>query len=153
MDQSTNTDQPDADGILLHGPIELALAQTTCWKCKKETQVAALIAADLDEAEEGEPTDMLGAATFVHGITEDDMPAALAQAIEAVAPNYRPIFSGTLQETTWANACEHCEALQGAFYMHMEPDGPFFGRPGDYEGKRVALSPEGISVSGFEYSR
>lgn len=152
MDQPVNADAPDEAQVLMHGPIELALAQTKCWKCHKDTSVAALIAADVDVSEPGEAAEMLGAKSFVSGLAEEDISAALAQAIQAVAPNYRPLFSRTMQETTWANACEHCDSLQGAFYMHSEPDGPFFGSPEDFQGQRVALSEEGIRVSGFDYS-
>jgi hypothetical protein len=27
----------------------------------------------------------------------------------------------------WANTCPICGMIQGAFFLHNEPDGPFFG--------------------------
>ena len=36
-------------------------------------------------------------------------------------------FSGTAGSKYWVNTCPYCEAIQGDFFLHSEPDGPFFG--------------------------
>ena len=49
-------------------------------------------------------------------------------------------------ETTWANGCVHCDALQGAFYLYMEPDGPFFGGADEFEGELIELSSQDVVI-------
>jgi len=36
-------------------------------------------------------------------------------------------FSKTAHCKYWVNTCPYCEAIQGDFFLHCEPDGPFFG--------------------------
>lgn len=31
----------------------------------------------------------------------------------------------------WANVCQHCQALQGDFYLYLDCDGPFFQWDGE----------------------
>lgn len=126
-------------GVTLLGPLELAVATTRCWKCKEDTQVVAIIAAGVDSVEGDETTHDEDSPSFVYGLNEDEMPEELVAALKLLAPNYVPIHSHTMNETTWANGCDCCGALQGAFYQHMEPDGPFFGYPSYFEGVRVPL--------------
>jgi hypothetical protein len=35
-------------------------------------------------------------------------------------------FSHSIESEYWVNTCPYCQAIQGDFYMYMEPDGPFF---------------------------
>lgn len=133
------------NGCVLHAPIELATGSITCWRCKKITRVVAVIVAGEEGFEEG-VSDEERCETYVHGFDEDDMPPKLEEALVSAAPNYRPTYSGTMQETTWANQCEFCGELQGAFYLHMEPDGPFFGAPADFFGERTTLLQEKIVI-------
>lgn len=124
--------------LKLFAPIQLASARVKCWKCSAETAVHAIVAADLEELHE----DGIGCvreAVFVYDVEEDDMPEALASALAASASNYQPLYSRTADETTWANACTSCGALQGGFFLHAEPDGPFFGMPRDYRGEIAVL--------------
>ena len=48
-------------------------------------------------------------------------------------PTIQKRFSRTIREIYWANGCPRCGTLQGDFYLHAEPDGPFFGLRGDPE--------------------
>lgn len=41
-------------------------------------------------------------------------------------PTVKWRFSKSVGHRYWANTCEHCDALQGDFYLSNEPDGPFF---------------------------
>ena len=106
----------------------------------------AIVAAELTEYEDGEPYSDRDGPCFVQHIGADEMPAYLAAALARLAPRYRPRFSRTMGETTWANGCEHCEALQGAFYLHMEPDGPFFGGADEFEGELIELWPHDVVI-------
>ncbi|MDE3058162.1 MAG: hypothetical protein KGJ59_09430 [Bacteroidota bacterium] len=69
-----------------------------CWNCKKETLVFSW------------PGKKSNAKPFV-----EPRPASI---------QYQ--FSKTSQMKYWANACIHCGALQGDFFLYNEPDGPFW---------------------------
>ena len=50
------------------------------------------------------------------------------------APKHKPIprtiqyrFSKTIGSKYWVNICPHCQSIQGDFFLHHDPDGPFFG--------------------------
>lgn len=139
--------------IRLQGPLELASAEAVCWKCSKPTPVHALLAADLEDFEEGEEPMQLEAPTFVYDLSPESIPPAVRAQLAAQAPNYKPTYSRTVGESSWANVCVHCGALQGAFFMHNEPDGPFFGGPEEFEGQRAQLSEDGFDVDGAGYWR
>lgn len=142
----------DKEGVRLHGPVQLASAEAKCWNCHKPTPVHALLAADLEEFEPGEETLRVESPTFVYDLSPDALPAQVKAAVTRAAPNYKPTFSRTIGETSWANVCVHCGLLQGAFFLHSEPDGPFFGGAEEFEGARVVVSQEGFDVDGASYS-
>lgn len=96
----------------------------------------ALHAADLEDVGDDETDrDRIEGSVVLYDIHEDDMPAELAQALATAAPNYSPQYSRTKGTTSWANACVHCGSLQGSFFMHSEPDGPFFGAAEEWTGQ------------------
>ncbi len=138
--------KPLRDGMLLKAPIQLALAFTACWKCHQPTAVAAIVAAELIEYEDGEPYSDRDGPSYVLDIAQHQMPPFLAAELATLAPLYRPRYSRTMGETTWANGCEHCDALQGGFYLHMEPDGPFFGGADEFAGELVELWPHDVVI-------
>lgn len=73
---------------------------TTCWKCKREIIVFAW------------PKD---------GLHNDSVPQ--------VKPHPRIIqyrYSKSIGGKYWVNTCPYCHAIQGDFFLHMEPGGPFF---------------------------
>ncbi len=41
-------------------------------------------------------------------------------------PTVQFIHSSVVPDGYWGNVCEHCGAIQGDWYLFMEPDGPFF---------------------------
>lgn len=131
--------------LKLFGPIQLASAQVGCWKCKARTPVHAVVPSDLEEMEDG-GIGRVGEAVFVYEIEEDDMPGPLAAALRLAAPTYQPLHSRSTDLTAWANGCAHCGALQGAFFLHAEPDGPFFGMPRDFEGELTVLVNQDLQV-------
>ncbi len=119
-DSQLQPDTPPTDGLLMRGPLHLALAKVECWSCHELTEVAAIIAAAVEEFEGGKSLGAGESPEFVYGLGERDVSADLARALAALAPNYRPIYSRTMDETSWANACGHCGRLQGAFFLHMD---------------------------------
>jgi hypothetical protein len=140
------------DFMKLYGPIRLARSTTECWKCKKETPVSAIIAAAIEEVEDGKGLGKYDEETFVYEIEQEDIPTVLQNVLARLAPNYKAIYSRTGGFTQWANTCVHCGSLQGAFYMHMEPDGPFFGRPEHFTGEVVHAYPEDVRVDGASFT-
>lgn len=137
----------------LFGSIELVSADISCWKCGKQTPVHALQVANIEEFEPNEEPDRLEAATFVYELSPSSLPAAVKAELASRAPNYKPLFSKTVGEVSWANACVHCGLVQGAFFLHHKPDGPFFGGPEDFAGPRTLLATTGFDVDGASYSR
>lgn len=142
----------DQDGLKLYGPIRLAKARTACWQCDRDTTVVALIAADLEEVVEGTSHGRLGEAAYVYGLAQRGIPAELATRLSHLALQFRPIHSRPRGTTEWANACEHCAALQGDSYLHSEPDGPFFGGPMHFSGEILDLWAENLTVADALYA-
>ena len=70
---------------------------TVCWKCKKEIIVFAW------------PED------------------GLKPGVKPYPRTIRYCYSRTMDSRYWANTCPYCGAIQGNFFLYMEPDGPFFG--------------------------
>lgn len=142
----------DLEFIRLHGPVQLASSETECWKCHRWTPVHALVAADVEEFAPGEESMRLEEPAFVYGISPDALPPEVKASVAKTAPNFKPLYSRTVGETSWANACVHCGLLQGAFFLHSEPDGPFFGGPEEFDGVKVVVSEKGFDVDGACYS-
>lgn len=142
----------DENHIELQGPIELATTTTGCWKCRRPTPVHSLVASNVREIEDGEVAYETERPTFVCEIDADQLPPAIQGAVHRVAANFRPTRSRTTGETTWSNVCVHCGMLQGAFFMHSEPDGPFFGEPDDFDGQRVTVAEVGFFVDDASFS-
>ena len=133
----------------LFAPLRLATADAQCWKCKATTPVHALVASDMEDAEA--ELDRIGEAVFVWDVDGHDMPVHLAVALRAQAPGYIPRYSRTQNATVWANGCASCGALQGGWFLHSEPDGPFFGMPRDYSGHIKDLSDTDVDLDEASY--
>lgn len=131
--------------LRLKGPIQLACSHTDCWKCQRPTPVFAIEASDLKNLADGDPSRPLGKPVFVYDIA-GNLPASLQAGLTAHAPNYRPTFSLTTGTTSWANQCIHCRSLQGGFFMHSEPDAPFFSGPLRFGGSRILLTEKNIEL-------
>ncbi len=74
---------------------------TTCWKCKREIIVFAW------------PRDEL------HSKNEPK--------VKPYPKTIKYYYSRTINAKYWVNTCSYCGAIQGDYYLYMEPDGPFFG--------------------------
>lgn len=138
--------------VRLIGPLQIARARVDCWKCGHETTVVTIIANQVEAFEEGISSGSSEEAAFVYDIPTGDIPVMLTKALQLHAPHFKPTYSRTMDETTWANTCEHCEALQGAFYLHSEPEGPFFAGPSNFDGERVELHAEDVQIREASYS-
>lgn len=96
-----------------------------------ELQTPQIVEADVWCHDCGAQTPVLTVADFdqdgdLDGVTRiQAMDATLTQALKPY-PYYRMTYSRTARLWAFANVCSHCEALQGEFFLHNEPDGPFF---------------------------
>jgi len=106
---------------------------------------------DFEDAEGGEP-ERMETPVFVYEIAPEALPDSVVAALAKAAPNYKPAFSRTVGDTSWANVCVHCGVLQGAFFLHNEPDGPFFGGPEEADVSRTLLSDDGFDVDSASYT-
>ena len=89
------------DFLKLYGPIKLARATADCWKCKKQTQVAALIASDLEDVEDGKGQGKFGGTAYVYEVPEEGLPGVLKHPLQQLASQYKPIYSRTTRLTQW----------------------------------------------------
>ena len=143
----------DESGMLrLHAPVYVATSSVACWKCRKQTPVHALCATDVEDFEPGEDPWCVEAMTFVYDVAPEALPHRVVAALAGAAPNFQPTYPRTVEASSWANVCVHCQMLQGAFFLHDKPDGPFFGSPDDYEGRATVISDETFDVVGASYS-
>lgn len=111
--------KPSDERSYTHAPIDVVTAKTECWKCKKETAVSCLTAADFEE--EGI---LVGHSVRLTNVAVIDK--TILVPFQQINARIQRVHSGTAGMDYYANHCEHCGALQGDYYLHMEPDGPFF---------------------------
>lgn len=97
--------------VVIQRPV-IAEAKVTCWACHRDTPVITVAGRDAE-----------GDLVSVTGIQAFD--SKLANALVR-HPCYRLAFSRTTQAWAFSNVCVSCGALQGDFFLHSEPDGPFF---------------------------
>lgn len=74
---------------------------TGCWKCKQEILVFAW--------------------------PKNDEWSDSAPKVEPFPRTIQYRFSKTVGYKYWANTCPYCQSIQGDFFLHQEPAGPFFG--------------------------
>lgn len=99
-------------------------ADYDCWKCKKSTKVYAL----------GDDTDNLL-------MNVASMSDKVKDAVGAISEFYFPDESGMAEGIYFMNHCEHCAAKQGDWFLHIEPDGPFWEH-----GDRELLSSHNVPL-------
>lgn len=143
----------DQNVCRLFSPVHLVTAETRCWKCSRTTLVYALQVDDLEDNEDADDDGpmLLEKPTFVYDLEVHRVPAPVVAQLVTLAPNYTQVADADME--IWANVCQHCRFLQGPFYLHSRPDGPFFRGPEEFAGPRTLLSDEGFSVDCVGYHR
>lgn len=106
--------------LKVQAPVDLVMAETCCWKCKASTPVSSLRAQAATDCE----GDTVEGVRITNAV---ELPQEWTKTIHDLNPNFRKAFSPTAAKSYLANHCNHCGALMGDFFLHMEPDGPFFG--------------------------
>lgn len=97
-----------------------------CFRCQKDTHVIGFGTDSFwdftDDEEDGEYywSDALHVISFL-----DPIPEILFKFVTRNF-NYKMRFSKFTQSTSLANCCEHCDVLQGNFFIFDEVDSPFF---------------------------
>ncbi|MGE4515680.1 MAG: DUF3820 family protein [Arcobacteraceae bacterium] len=91
-----------------------------CWKCNKNTPIIALkFYSNMNDHDEYSITPKVE--IFIEYIHE-----SILTMIQSIYPFFQYRYSKTAQATYLANSCIHCNALQGDWQLHQEPDGAFF---------------------------
>lgn len=90
----------------------IVLAKQECWKCHKETKLVAV----------GIPYENDSLALLPR---LECMPYEMRKYILEQGVHYHAKFSKTTGLTEINNCCEHCDSLQGEFFLFSEPDSPF----------------------------
>lgn len=112
----------------------VALSETCCWKCATRIPVACLVVGPYHQRLEGCDGDGAGhwktvdTASVLGTVTGISLPSLMR--VLSVAPWLRMTYSATVGDTYLANICSICEALQGDFALHNEPDGTFYPQSG-----------------------
>ncbi len=84
-------------------------ADHECWKCLKTTKVYAI---------------------SINDQLLKNISSLSDEAVQALTPISKTFFrdkSGMAESTYYMNHCEHCGTKQGDWFLHMEPDGVFWG--------------------------
>lgn len=102
-----------------------------CFRCGKETRVIGFgVDKHLSILDCGEDT----VSILEEGINQDDIhivgpinpiPEPLMKYIQKKY-NYKSRYSKTTKSSNICNCCEHCDVLQGDFFLFSEVDSPFF---------------------------
>jgi hypothetical protein len=109
-------------------------AENVCRECGGVGRVACVVLPhDVRPLTDDDSLCVLGAqkARYIESLN-DELLAAIGGA------SFRPEPSRTAGITYYGNHCEHCDALQGDWYLHG-PDGPFW--PETWDGPPVIVEP------------
>lgn len=112
------------DYIVICDHLYVVEAIRECWKCKKLTRVITFA---VDEYFEFDSSGIYSYRnTSVRKLSSlSPFPESLLAFLIFNDYNYQKKFSKSINQSYLANCCERCDALQGDFYLHNEPDSPF----------------------------
>lgn len=108
--------------VILSDCFYLVESKTNCWRCHKETKVLAIGVESIMEIC-GEPTEFENDGIHIASGFES-LPEYVLNYIKKHYP-IKNRFSKTINKSYLSNGCEHCDALQGDWFLFNEPDSPF----------------------------
>lgn len=113
---------PGGEGTLRAPRFALLTGTVACWKCKHETRATTVLFRGYEEVEEGQSDEHTEDAVLnpIYGLD----PATRAL-IARRAPWMKPGYTKTRDTVYLAAHCEHCDAIQGAWFL-AEPGSAFF---------------------------
>lgn len=115
--------------------VYIAYAPKECWKCGKDSFVYALAIKinDIIDTSNSLPNDINNVEQLYEYIGRDMAIIPISRNIPKEIIDYlvkhtacKSTFSRTIKNSYFANICEHCNALQGDFFVYSEVDSPFF---------------------------
>lgn len=112
--QSTN--------LIVRESLYIAVGHNICFKCKRDTMVISFAAENyvlLDE----ESKIYNGDINFISD--SENIPFELQKYLNDNYKYYKG-YSKTTRSNYFGNHCNNCGVLQGNFFLHCEPDSPFF---------------------------
>jgi hypothetical protein len=126
---------PLSEGFIIRKPYRIASTQRNCWKCKIVTPMVALASSfyfEFTYMDEDDPDCEMEwnfgpYSTVFCNVTQ--MSEHVSEMLKRDFPFYRPTWSKTQKQQTWANNCIHCGSLQGEWHNHEDFDGAFFPDP------------------------
>lgn len=106
--------------------VYIAVAKIKCWKCNKITKVIAF-ALESDTIiplyKNYSIKEETGFDLLIYPISIELNPAI--KSIMKKNFSCKNKYSKTINATYFANTCEHCDSLQGNFFLYQEVDSPF----------------------------
>ncbi|MES3675902.1 DUF5710 domain-containing protein [Halomonas elongata] len=105
-----------------------------CWRCREMTSVHSFMLPSPHEEFECYDEEIVGEsgsgrweARYHNTILSSlvGIPSTVLDKLCLVTKRYFPTYSKKAGYTYYMNHCEHCDAVQGDFYMHSEPGGAF----------------------------
>lgn len=110
--------------------VYIAVATINCWKCKGSTPVYAFAVNGEDIIDlENNIKDMANETGYDMAIIQIDhkLPRDIKSYLEKNTA-CKETYSKTTKTNYFANVCEKCSALQGAYFVYDEFDSPFKGQ-------------------------
>lgn len=100
-----------------------------CFRCGKETRVIGFALENFYEFYAGSEDEEIESTYWSDVIRIagpiDPIPAPLLKCLQSKY-NYKKRYSYTTRESHISNCCDHCDVLQGDFFLFNEVDSPFF---------------------------
>jgi len=129
----------DGYSAILLTPL-IMTAKRKCWKCQADTTVVCPVAEKflLPDEETEYSWELCEYFTSFSDVTK--ISPKLLKTIQEHFPSYKWGTSSVVPDGYYANHCTHCGAIQGDFYLHSEPDSPFFAHTPE-ETSQVTLVP------------
>lgn len=113
---------PGGEGTMSADSFALITGKVSCWKCRKDTRATTVLLRGYQEIEDGQ-SEVFDQDAVLNPIVGLD-PATRAL-FASEAPWMRPGYTKTRDQIYLAAHCEHCDALQGAWFL-TEPGSAFF---------------------------
>lgn len=112
---------PNTDLIICNN-LYIAVGNHTCFKCKHSTKVVSF-ATNYYVMTDDESKVLNRDINFVNDV--DNIPMNLQKYLNTNYNFYKG-YSRTTNTYYYGNHCTNCGVLQGNFFLHCEPDSPFF---------------------------
>jgi len=120
MSSQTFQPQPNIKSNMFY----IVQSSTSCWICKKTTEVACIV---VPQGHESFESDSCLPSEYAASLNEleylNDEPLTI---LGRLAPSCFLDYSQQADHSYLMNHCSHCRAKLGDFYLHSEPGGPFF---------------------------